>query len=162
MADLEGSRSIEIAASPKRCFAIAADLDHVPEWHGAMTEVDVLERYGDGLASVVESEIQATVARVRLRLRFSYDEPHGIRWTRIGGDLRSLEGSWCFEERGAGRTLATYALQIGVSRQLALLARTVRGPLRQQVEALLADDPVKGLKARAEGSRAGRAPNSAR
>ena len=44
MADLEGTRSIEIAAPRERCFAIAADLDHLPEWHGAMTEVEVLQR----------------------------------------------------------------------------------------------------------------------
>jgi uncharacterized protein YndB with AHSA1/START domain len=48
MADLEGTRSIEIAAPRERCFAIAADLDHLPEWHGAMTEVKVLERDSDG------------------------------------------------------------------------------------------------------------------
>jgi uncharacterized protein YndB with AHSA1/START domain len=71
VADLEGRRSIEIAAPPERCFAIAADLDRVPEWHGAMTGVAVLERDGQGRATVVESEIHATVARVRVRLRFS-------------------------------------------------------------------------------------------
>ena len=152
MADLEGTRSIEIAAPAERCFAIAADLDHVPEWHGAMTNVQVLERDGHGRATVVESEIHATVARVRVRLRFSYDEPMGLRWTRESGDLRSLNGSWRFQERANGQTLATYTLEIGVSRRLAILARTVRGPLRERIEALLADHPVEGLKARAEGA----------
>jgi hypothetical protein len=152
MADLDGTRSIEIAATPERCFAIAADLDHVPEWHGAMTHVDVLERDGDGRATLVDSEIDATVARVRMRLRFSYDEPMGLRWTRESGDLRSLEGSWRFEERGDGLTLATYTLEIGVGRRLALLIRTVRGPVRGRVESLLVDRPVEGLKARAESS----------
>jgi Polyketide cyclase / dehydrase and lipid transport len=49
MADLVGRRSVEIAASPERCFAVAADIDRVPEWHGAMTEVDVLEHVGHAL-----------------------------------------------------------------------------------------------------------------
>jgi uncharacterized protein YndB with AHSA1/START domain len=150
MADLEGSRSIEIAAPRERCFAIAADLDHVPEWHGAMTDVVVLERDDDGRATVVESELDASVTRVRMRLRFSYDEPVGLRWTRESGDLRSLEGSWRFEERGDGLTLATYALEIGVNRRLGLLVKTVRGPVRDRVEELLTDRPVEGLKARAE------------
>jgi uncharacterized membrane protein len=152
MADLEGSRSIEIAAPLERCFAIAADLDRVPEWHGAMTQVKVLKRDGDGRATVVESEIDATVARVRVRLRFSYDEPVGVQWTRESGDLRSLTGSWRFQERHDGVTLATYALEIGVGRRLAVLVRTVRGPVRSRIEALLADRPVQGLKARAEKS----------
>lgn len=150
MADLEGSRSIEIAAPRERCFAIAADLDHVPEWYGAMTDVVVLERDGDDRATVVESELDASVTRVRMRLRFSYDEPAGLRWTRESGDLRSLEGSWSFEERGDGLTLATYTLEIGVNRRLAILVKTVRGPVRDRVEALLTDRPVEGLKARAE------------
>jgi hypothetical protein len=150
MADLEGTRSIKIAAPRERCFAIAADLDRVPEWHGAMTEIEVLERDGDGRATLVDSGIDATVVRVRVRLRFSYDEPAGLRWTREGGDLRSLEGSWRFEEQGDGVTLATYALEIGVNRRLGLLVRAVRGPARDRVESLLADRPVQGLKARAE------------
>ena len=150
MADLEGSRSVEIAAPPERCFAIAADLDRVPEWHGAMTEVEVLERDRAGRATIVESEMDASVARVRMRLRLSYEQPTAIRWTRESGDLHSLDGSWRFEERGDGMTLATYALQIGVGRRLALVVRAVRGPVRDRVEALLADRPVAGLKARAE------------
>jgi ribosome-associated toxin RatA of RatAB toxin-antitoxin module len=153
VADLEGSRSIEIAAPPERCFAIAADLDRVPEWHGAMTGVDVLERDDHGRATLVESEMNANVARVRMRLRFSYDEPLGLRWTRESGDLRSLEGSWRFQEHGDGVTLATYTLEIEVTRRLGLLVRTVRGPVRDRIEALLADRPVEGLKARAEADR---------
>jgi ribosome-associated toxin RatA of RatAB toxin-antitoxin module len=152
MADLEGTRSIEIAAPPERCFAIAADLDRVPEWHGAMTQVEVLERDGDGRATLVEAELDATVTTVRMGLRFSYDEPGGVRWTRESGDLRSLDGSWRFQEIGDGLTVATYTLQIGVSRRLAILVRTVRGPVRDRVEALLADRPVEGLKVRAEGA----------
>jgi hypothetical protein len=152
MADLEGTRSIEIAAPPERCFAIAADLDRVPEWHGAMTHVEVLERDGDGRATLVRSEMDASVTRVRMCLRFSYDEPTGLRWTRESGDLRSLDGSWRFEKVGDGVTLATYTLEIGVGRRLAILVRTVRGPVRDRVESLLVDRPVEGLKARAEGS----------
>jgi ribosome-associated toxin RatA of RatAB toxin-antitoxin module len=150
MSDLQGSRSIEIAASVERCFEIAADLDHVPEWHGAMTHVDVVERDGDGRATLVDSQINASVASVRVRLRFSYDRPTGVRWTRESGDLRSLEGSWRFERRGDGLTVATYTLEIGVTRKLAMLVKTVRGPIRDRVESLLTDRPVEGLKARAE------------
>lgn len=150
MADLTGTRSAEIAAPRERCFAIAADLDHVPEWHGAMTDVEVLERDADGRAALVESEIDASVTKVRMRLRFSYEEPVGVTWTRESGDLRSLDGAWRFEERGDGLTLATYTLEIGVGRRYAMLVRTVRGPVRDRVESLLADRPVQGLKARAE------------
>lgn len=150
MADLKGSRSLEIAAPRERCFAIAADLDQVPEWHGAMTAVDVLERDADGRATLADAELDASVAKLHMRLRFSYDEPDGLSWTRERGDLRSLTGSWRFELRGDGLTLATYALEIGVGGRLAMLVRTVRGPVRDRVETLLTERPVEGLKARAE------------
>jgi|SRR5947209_4361505 len=149
MADLEGSRTIQIAAARERCFAVAADLDRVPEWHGSMTGVEVLERYDDGRAAIVESKIDASVTRLGVRLRFSYDEPFGLTWTRESGDLRSLDGSWRFEERD-GVTVATYRLEIGVGRRLGILVRTVRGPVRDRVESLLTDRPVEGLKERAE------------
>jgi hypothetical protein len=35
---------------------------------------------------------------------------------------------------------------------LALVVRTIRGPVRDRVEALLADRPVAGFKAGAEGA----------
>ncbi len=107
------------------------------------------ERNGEGLATVVESTINVTVASVCVRLRFSYERPTGLRWTRESGDLRSLDGWWRFEERD-GLTVATYGLEIGVSRRLSVVVRTIRGPLRHRLEALLGDSPVEGLKAQAE------------
>jgi hypothetical protein len=115
-----------------------------------MTGVVVLERDADGRGTLVDSEIDVTVARIRMRLRFTYDDPTGLRWTRVSGDLQSLDGAWRFEERGDSLTLATYTLEIGVGRRLAMLIRTVRGPMRARVESLLTDRPVEGLKTRAE------------
>ena len=126
MADLEGTRAIEIAAPPERCFAIAADLDRVPEWHGAMTHVEVLERDSERRAIVVDSEMDAMVARVRVRLRFSYDKPVGLRWTRESGDLRSLKGSWRFQERGPRGRKRSCPCSAGILsiRESCLVART--------------------------------------
>jgi hypothetical protein len=57
VADLAGTRTIEIAASRERGFAIAADVDRVPEWHGAMTGVEVLlvDRPVEGLKARAEA-----------------------------------------------------------------------------------------------------------
>jgi Polyketide cyclase / dehydrase and lipid transport len=150
VADLEGSESIEIAAPIGRCFAIASNLDRVPEWHGAMKAARVVERYDDGRARLVEGEMDALVASVKVTLEFDYDEPGGVRWTRRSGDLRSLDGWWEFEEVGAGVTRATYGLAIGLNRTLALLRKGVRGPAETKVRRLLASRPVEGLKREAE------------
>ena len=150
MADLSGAESAEIDAPIERCFAIAADLDRVPEWHGSMRSARVIERDADGRARIVEGEMDAFVAKVRLTLAFSYEEPHGVRWTRESGDLKSLVGWWEFADLGGGRTHATYGLEIGLNRALSLLRKGVRGPAEARVRALLANRPIEGLKREAE------------
>ena len=150
MGDLSGSESIEIDAPIERVFAIAADVERAPEWQGTMKSARAVEQDGDGRPALVETEIDSSVAKHRMTLRFDYDEPHGMTWSRESGDLKSLEGSWRFEDLGGGRTRATYSLDIGLNRALSLVARTVQGPARAKVRGLLARRPVEGLKARAE------------
>lgn len=150
MADLEGSETREIDAPIERVFAIAADIDRAPEWQGVMKSVDVLERDADGRASLVDVELDSGVVKNAIRMRFTYDEPAGLRWTRESGDLKSLVGSWEFAELGDGRTRATYSLEIGLNRALSLLRRTIRGPAEARIRSLLVERPVDGLKERAE------------
>ena len=151
MADLSGSHTLDIEAPIDRVFDIAADLDRAPEWQGAMKSTTVLERDHAGRGTLVETEIDSTVTTNTLTLRFDYDEPHAMTWTREDGDLKSLEGSWSFEDLGGGRTRATYALEIGLSRKLSLVVRAVKGPVESRVRSLLTERPVEGLKERAEG-----------
>ncbi|HEX8205488.1 MAG TPA: SRPBCC family protein [Solirubrobacteraceae bacterium] len=151
MADLEGSETREIDAPIQRVFDIAADIPHAPEWQGVMKSVEVIESDADGRASLVDVELDSGVVKNAIRMRFTYDEPHGLRWTRESGDLKSLEGRWDFEELGEGRTRATYSLEIGLNRALSLLRRTIKGPAEAKIRSLLTERPVDGLKERAEG-----------
>jgi hypothetical protein len=148
--DLSGAASIEIAAPPVRCFAVAADVEGAPEWQGAMRSARALERGEGGRPLLVETEIDALVAGVMVVLRFAYDEPGGMRWRREGGDLKGLEGSWRFESTPGGGTVATYALDIWLNRTLALLRKGVRGPAEARVRTLLVERPLEGLKREAE------------
>jgi hypothetical protein len=150
--DLSGEASIEIAAPVDRCFAIAADVERAPEWQGAMRSARALQRGAGGRPVLVETEIDALVAKLTLLLRFDYDEPGGLRWCREGGDLKGLQGSWRFAAADDGRTRATYALDISLNRTLALLRKGVRGPAESRVRSLLVDRPLEGLKRVAEGS----------
>ena len=149
MADLSGEASIEIAAPPERCFAIAADVERAPEWQGAMRGARALQRGGRPV--LVETEIDALVARVTVLLRFDYDEPAGLSWHREGGDLKGLEGGWRFAPAADGATLATYGLDIRLNRALALLRKGVRGPAEARVRTLLVERPLEGLKRVVEG-----------
>jgi len=144
---ISGERSVEIDAPIERCFQIAADIRNAPEWQGSLRDAEVLERGPDGRAELVETESDAKVKTVRALLRFSYDEPIGIRWVQEKGDTKSLVGWWTLEDLGGGRTRATYGLEADPGRMLGML---LRGPVEGQVRNFLLGGAAEGLKQRAE------------
>lgn len=150
VADLEGEASIDIAAPIGRCWEVISDVERAPEWQGAMKSARALERDAHGRPTLVETHIDALVATVKLDLRFDYDRPTGMRWSRERGDLKSLVGGWRLEALDGERTQATYWLEIGLNRALSLLRKGVRGPAEAKVRELLTHRPVEGLKRVAE------------
>ena len=148
MGTISGSRSVEVNAPIERCYEIASDIDHAPEWQGSLKDVEVLERDEQKRALVVETESDAKVKTVRSTLRFSYEEPSAIRWVQEKGETKSLTGSWTFEDLGDGQTRATYALDADPGRILGML---LRGPAEAKVRDFLLGDAAEGLKQKAEG-----------
>jgi uncharacterized membrane protein len=147
MGKIEGERSVEIDAPIADVFAIASDIDNAPEWQGSLKDVDVLERYDDGRAELVDTKSDAKVKTVSARLRFRYDEPIAVRWTQEKGDTKSLEGWWTLEELGPQKTRATYGLSADPGRMLGML---LRGPAEGKVRDFLLGDAADGLKRKAE------------
>ena len=148
MGMIEGERSVEIDAPIKRCYEIAADIEHATEWQGSLREVEVLERDSKKRAALVETESDAKVKTVKAVLRFSYEPTERIDWVQEKGDTKSLEGSWVLEDLGGGRTRATYGLSADPGRMLGLL---LRGPAEAKVRDFLLGGAAEGLKAKAEG-----------
>jgi uncharacterized membrane protein len=144
---ISGERSVEIDAPIARCFEIAADIKNAPEWQGSLKDVEVLERDAERRAELVETESDAKVKTVKALLRFSYEEPTGVRWVQEKGDTKSLVGWWKLEDLGDGRTRATYALEVDPGRMLGML---LRGPVEDQVRNFLLGNAADGLKQRAE------------
>ena len=138
---------MEIDAPIERCFEIAADIENAPEWQGSLRDVEVLESDAEGRPALVDTKSDAKVKTVKARLRFTYDEPTGIRWVQEKGDAKSVEGSWKFEDLGGGRTKATYALASDPGRILGML---LRGPVEGQVRNFLLSGAAEGLKEHAE------------
>jgi uncharacterized membrane protein len=149
MGTISGERSVEIDAPMERCYEIASDINHAPEWQGSLKDVEVLERDGERRALLVETESDAKVKTVKATLRFSYEPPTAIRWVQEKGDTKSLIGSWTFDDLGDGRTRATYALDTDPGRLLGML---LRGPAETKVRDFLLGDAAEGLKQRAEAS----------
>ena len=147
MGVITGERSVEIAATVQRCYDIAADWEHAPEWQESLKDVEVLERDAEGRPELVETESDAKVKRVRTTLRASYEPPHAVRWVQEKGEVKSLEGAWTFDELGEGRTRATYSLATDPGRMLGLL---LRGPAQDMARNFLLGSAAEGLKERAE------------
>jgi len=145
---MTGNASAEIDAPLDEVWALVADVALAPEWQDGLEALTPLERDEQGRPTLVETESDAKVRRVKARVRFSYeDAPTRLRWRQEKGDLKSLDGSWTLEDLGGGRTRATYALELDPGRVLGML---VRGPAEDVVRNVLVNSRPGELKARVE------------
>src|SRR3954453_20079519 len=123
---IEGTASVEIDAPIKEGFAAAADVEGSPRWPPEIKRVEVIDRNADGHQTLVLTETDGKVRTLSSTLRFGYDDPTGISWEQTEGDLKSVRGSWEFEDLGGDRTRATYWMEVDLGRMLGMV---IRGPL---------------------------------
>src|SRR3954471_5317819 len=145
---IEGTASIEIAAPIDHVYAVAADVEGSPAWQPEIKEARVVERDGDGQQVVVDMATDAKVRTLSSRLRFRYDEPHGLTWRQERGDLKSVDGAWSFDDLGGGRTRATYSMTVDLGRMLGMV---IRGPLVGVLRGQLVESMPGKLKGFVEG-----------
>lgn len=93
-------------------------------------------------------ETDAKVRTLKSTLRFTYDAPNGLSWVQEEGDLKSVEGSWSFEEAGEGQTKATYEMTVDLGRMLGMV---IRGPLVGVLRGQLVESMPDKLKKDVEG-----------
>ncbi len=137
-------QTIEIAASPEACFAVASDIASYPEWATGVRVTEVLGHDQAGRVDRAHFVIDGMVKEIAYDLRYSYDEPNRMSWTaEPGDDLKSLEGSYAFNQLEDGRTEVVYALR-------AEPAFTIPGFLRRQVEKQIVGTALRGLRERVE------------
>ncbi len=145
---IHGSATEEIGAPIDKVFEVAADVEGSPRWQPEIKSVEVLERDGDGRQVLVHTESDAKVRRLGSTLRFAYDEPSGLSWRQEDGDLKSVEGSWEFEDLGDGRTRATYSMTVDLGRMLGMV---IRGPLVDLLRGQMVESMPGKLKQFVEG-----------
>ncbi len=143
MANLGGSASSEIEAPLEQVWAAVEDVLAAPEWQGGLDAISALEHDADGRATLVETESDIKVKRVKARVRFSYEGPHRLTWTQEHGDMKSVEGSWELEDLGEGRTRATYTIDADPGRVLGML---IRGPVEAATRAIFLNGRSEELK----------------
>lgn len=144
---ITGEQTTEIGAPPEAVFAVASDLERYPEWQDFLQRVVVKERDGDGRPTLVEAEANATVTALRLVLRATRDEPRRVAWRSEGGDIKSLSGAFELAPAGAGRTRATFRLEVDPGFKLGVL---VRGGVADRLRDHILGGMLDGLRRRAE------------
>jgi ribosome-associated toxin RatA of RatAB toxin-antitoxin module len=145
---IRGEQTTEIDASPETVFAIASDLERYPEWQDFLQGVSVRERDPDGRATLVETEADAKVTKLKLVLRATRDEPRRVAWRTEGGDVKALSGAFDLAEAGGpGRTRATFGLEVDPGFKLGLL---LKGPVADRLRDRVLNGMLDGLKRRAE------------
>jgi carbon monoxide dehydrogenase subunit G len=148
MGHLGGSASVEIDAPLQDVWNVVEDVLSAPDWQGGLDKITALEHDADGRATVVETENDIKVRRVKARVRFSYDGPTLLSWSQEKGDMKSVEGSWELEDLGGGRTKATYNMDADPGRMLGLV---IRGPVETATRAMFVNGRPGELKRRVEG-----------
>jgi carbon monoxide dehydrogenase subunit G len=148
MAQLSGSASAEIQAPLEEVWAVVEDVLSAPEWQGGLDGMNALERDDEGRPTLVETENDIKVRRVKAKVRFRYEGPERLAWSQVKGDLKSVDGEWRLEDLGDGRTRATYSLDADPGR---IIGALLRGPVEGAVRSRLVESRPGELKARVEG-----------
>ena len=148
MAHLGGSASEEIKAPIDEVWAVVEDVLTAPDWQGGLDAVTALEKDAEGRPTLVESENDIKVRRVKSRVRFSYQAPTRLSWSQEKGDMKSVDGAWELEDLGGGRTKATYTLDADPGRVLGMI---IRGPVESATRAMFVNGRPGELKRRVEG-----------
>ena len=147
MGHLGGSASAEIDASLEEVWTVVQDVVAAREWQSGLDRMTALEHDPDGRPTLVDSESDIKVRRIKSRVRISYEGPRRLSWRQEHGDLKSVEAVWELEDAGDGRTLVNYRFDADPGRVLGFV---VRGPVQVATRAIFVSGRPGELKRRVE------------
>ncbi|HEX3239732.1 MAG TPA: SRPBCC family protein [Solirubrobacterales bacterium] len=148
MGTIRGNAATEINAVIDAVYAVAADAEGAPRWQPEIQVAECLERDADGNQILVRVETETPIKRLASTLRYSYDSPSRISWQQEDGDLKSVVGSWEFEQVG-DLTKVTYELAVDPGRMLGM---ALRGPVVGVLRGKLVESMPDKLKTFVEAS----------
>ena len=147
MGNMGGSATAEIDAPLEEVWAVVQDVMAAPEWQGGLDRMTALEHDRDGRPTLVDSESDIKVRRVKSRVRISYEAPTRLSWSQEHGDMKSVEAVWELEDLGDGRTRVSYQFYADPGRMLGLV---IRGPVQAATRAMFVSGRPGELKRRVE------------
>jgi carbon monoxide dehydrogenase subunit G len=145
---LEGESTAEIDAPLERVWEVIADVQRAVDWQAGIKSLVAVERDDDGRPTLADTETDARLRTLRIRVRFVYEAPTKLSWKQTKGELKSLSGSWELSDLGNGRTAARYWAQVDLGR----LGLLIRGPIIDVLRTQLAGRRANELKTEIEGA----------
>jgi ribosome-associated toxin RatA of RatAB toxin-antitoxin module len=134
--------TIEIAAAPAAEMEVIADFEAYPQWASSVKKIEVLEKDEAGRGAKVRFEVSAVGMSGWYILTYDY-EPSAIRWTFVeGSPIKDLSGEYVLEPKGEG-THVTYRATVNPGIPMI-------GFMKRQVEKMIIDTALKGLRKRVE------------
>lgn len=140
----QATEQVMVKATPARCYEVAKDFEHYPEWSRDVKRVEILEEDAEGRGTAVRFLAEAMGRTTSYVLRYDYsDAPDRLRWALLEGDIeRRLDGEYAFASVD-GSTEVTYRLALEL--QVAMPSF-----VRRRAEGRILGAAVQELKARAE------------
>jgi ribosome-associated toxin RatA of RatAB toxin-antitoxin module len=141
----QATEQMSVAAPPERCFDVAADLEHYPEWAADIKEIEIKERDAQGRAQLVTFRAAAFGRSTSYTLAYDYSAaPQVLSWNLTQGDITTkLDGSWTFEPGDDGGTHVTYHLE-------AELRVPIPGFIKMRAQSRIMSTAMREFKARVE------------
>lgn len=104
------AESIEINASPKKCYAVITDYESYPEFLDNVGDVTVSGKKGEACEVTYGLNL---IKRITYTLKMNGKPPGRVEWKFVKGDvMKKNEGHWELQEIKKGVTKATYHLDI--------------------------------------------------
>ncbi|HEY3940986.1 MAG TPA: SRPBCC family protein [Acidimicrobiales bacterium] len=135
---------MHVAASPARCFAVAADIERYPEWARDIKEITVHERDERDRPSLVSFRAAAFGRSTSYTLAYDYtDAPRTLAWRLTQGDITTkLDGTYVFDPIDDGTEL-TYHLEVE-------LRVPIPGFIKLRAQSRIMATALRDLRVRAE------------
>jgi uncharacterized membrane protein len=155
--------TVEINAPIETCFEAIVDYESFSEWQRAVVATEVLDRHKDGLGRRVRLFVDAKVRKVDYTLDYRYRRPALIEWDFVEGNgINDADGSYTFEQLGAGRTRATYkfGLEVGLPLPGVVARRAHKQTLKASVEDLKKEAERRARAAAPEAAETGARPRA--
>ena len=104
------TKKITISAPIETVWDVITDIQKYPEFIKELKGVRLVKTEGNVKTATYEVEI---IKKIEYTLRLVEDKPRKVTWTMVKGQMMSRnDGSWDLKDLGAGRTEATYTVDV--------------------------------------------------